>query len=410
MSNHIIDTDSEDELPPGWEERVTFEGRVFYASHESKQTQWKHPVTGKEKYVKGEFPYGWERVIEEDGTVVYVDHINKKTTFTDPRLAFAEPLKTSPADFKQKFDGNSTALQVLNGRDLTGKFALITGASDGIGYETARSLAFHGATVVMACRNIEKAGKCRDKILAERPKASVEVIQLDLASLKSVKMFAEEYKRRAWPLHMLVLNAGVFGLPYIVTENDLEMTFQVNHLSHFYLTKLLMDQLIASAPGRVVVVSSESHRFSKIHSVEDICEDCLSLPKDKYSDLYAYNISKLCNNLFSLHLNKMLAGKKVTCNSLHPGSLISTKLQRNWWFYRLLFAVVRPFTKSKQQGAATTVYCATSKDLEEVGGMYFNNCCPCQPSDEAMDEKLAQKLWAVSDNILMDRLNRVANL
>ncbi|VDI74389.1 WW domain-containing oxidoreductase [Mytilus galloprovincialis] len=410
MSNNIIDTDSEDEIPPGWEERVTFEGRVFYASHDQQNTQWKHPVTGKEKYVRGELPYGWERVIQDDGTIVYVDHINKKTCFTDPRLAFAEPLKTSPKDFRQKFDGNSSALQILNGRDLTGKYAIITGASDGIGYETAKSLAFHGATIIMACRNTEKAEKCKSNILKDRPKATIEILHLDLASLRSVKQFAEEYKRRAWPLHMLILNAGVFGLPYVVTENDLEMTFQVNHLSHFYLTKLLYDLLVSSAPSRVVVLSSESHRFPKIHMVEDVTEDSLSLPKDKYSDMNAYNISKLCNNLFSLHLNKLLAGKKVTSNSLHPGSCISTNLQRNWWLYRVVFFIVRPFTKSKQQGAATTVYCATHPDVEEIGGMYFNNCCPCQPSKESMDEQLAEKLWTVSETILQDRLARLTSI
>lgn len=406
MSNNIIDTDSEDELPPGWEERVTFEGRVFYASHETKKTQWKHPVTGKEKYVKGELPYGWERVIREDGTVVYMDHINKKTTFTDPRVAFAEPIKTSPKDFRQKYDGNSTALQILNGRDLTGKYIIVTGASDGIGYETTRALAFHGATVIMACRNAEKADNCKAKILKERPTAKIEFIQLDLASLGSVRQFAEEYKRQGWPLHVLILNAGVFGLPYLVTENDLEMTFQVNYLSQFYLTKLLQDILIASAPGRVVVVSSESHRFPKLQKPEEICEDMLSPTKDKYSDLNAYNISKLCNNLFSLHLNQLLSGKKVTSNSLHPGSCISTNIQRNWWLYKLIFFVARPFTKSLQQGAATTVYCAVSSDVEEIGGVYFNNCCPCQPSKVGMNEEMAQRLWTVSESILKDRLNR----
>lgn len=406
MSNNILDTDSEDEIPPGWEERVTFEGRVFYASHETKQTQWKHPVTGKEKYIRGELPYGWVRVIKDDGTVVYADHINKKTTFTDPRLAFAEPLKTSPKDFRQKFDGNSTALQVLNGRDLTGKYAIVTGASGGIGYETCKALAFHGATVIMACRNLEKGNKCKANILLDRPSATIEVLHLDLASLRSVKQFTDEYKRRGWPLHILILNAGVFGLPYIVTENDLEMTFQVNHLSHFYLTKLLQDQLISSAPSRIVVVSSESHRFTKLKHPEDICEDTLSLPKDKYSDLRVYNISKLCNNLFSLHLNKQLIGKNVTCNSLHPGSCMSTGIQRHWWLYRVIFFLVRPFTKSLQQGASTTVYCAASPDIAELGGMYFNNCCPCKPSKEALNEKMAQRLWTVSDSILEDRLNR----
>ena len=264
MSNPTFDSDSEDELPPGWEERVTTEGKVYYANHETQDTQWKHPVTGKKKLVKGELPYGWERKVKEDGTVYFADHVNHKTTYTDPRLAFAEEVKDTPLDFRQKFDGSSTALQILQGRDLSGRFVLITGANCGIGFETARSLALHGATVVMACRNMDSAREKRSEILKERPEATIEILHLDLTSLKSVKEMADIYLDKGWPLHILILNAGVFGLGFSVTDDGYETTFQVNHLAQFYLTRLLTKRMVDSAPARIVVVSSESHRFADL--------------------------------------------------------------------------------------------------------------------------------------------------
>ncbi|KAL5021483.1 hypothetical protein ScPMuIL_000638 [Solemya velum] len=373
MASSIIDTDSEDELPAGWEERVTLDGKVFYANHDTRVTQWTHPLTKKKKIVRGELPYGWERRLKEDGIVYYVDTINKKTTYTDPRLAFADNVKESPYDFKQKFDGNSTALQVLQGRDLTGQYFIVTGASSGIGYETTRSLLLHGASITMACRNLELAKTCRAQIMRERPEADVEVMHLDLSSLRSVKSFAEEYIGKKRPLHALILNAGQFGIAYNQTEDGIEEIFQVNHLSHFYLTTLLKDVLISSAPARVVVVSSESHRYTDL-CLENLSEEKLSPPQSKYSDMKAYNLSKLCNVLFMREFHKQLSPLKVTSLAVHPGNMVSTRLQRSWWLYKLVFILARPFTKSLQQAAATTVYCAVSPDLNNIedGECQFN--------------------------------------
>ncbi|KAK7115495.1 WW domain-containing oxidoreductase-like [Littorina saxatilis] len=403
----ILDTDSEDEMAPGWEERVTVEGKVYYANHETKVTQWTHPSTGKKKTVKGELPYGWERCFGDDGTVFYVDHINKKTTYTDPRLAFAEEVKSSIMDFRQKFDGSSTALQILHGRDMGTKYVLVTGANSGIGLETARSLALHGATVIMACRNLNAARECRAAIVKEMPKAKVEVMHLDLASLRSVREFAETYKNTGWPLHILILNAAVFGVPWQETEDGLELTFQVNHLAHFYLTLLLQPVLVKSAPARVVVVSSESHRFSGL-TKETVNLESLSPPASKYSDIRAYNHSKLCNVLFANMLCTKLGTQRVTVLSLHPGNMMSSSLARHWWLYRLLFTLVRPFTKSMQQGAATTVYCAVAKELEGVGGLYFNSCCRCEASPKAHDPDLAETLWQFSVKLLQSKVGEIS--
>nr|KAG5709060.1 hypothetical protein BaRGS_004699 [Batillaria attramentaria] len=191
------------------------------------------------------------------------------------------------------------------------------------------------------------AQECQAAILKEHSKAKVEVMHLDLSSLHTVKEFAEEYKKKEWPLHILILNAAVFGVPWELTEDGLEQTFQVNHLAHFYLVHLLRQLLIQSAPSRIVVVSSESHRFSGL-SKDTLTVDTLSPPPHKYSGMMAYNYSKLCNVLFANSLHEQLYMQGVTVLSLHPGNMMSSSLSRHWWGYRLLFALVRPFTKSME--------------------------------------------------------------
>lgn len=148
------------------------------------------------------------------------------------------------------------------------------------------------------------------------------------------------------PLNILILNAGTAFLPHRLTTDGYETTFQVNHLSQFYLTKLLEQKLISSAPARVVVVSSESHRFSTI-SIETLSEEWLSPPShNNFISIMAYNDSKLCNILFSNELNRRLSNYGVHCSACHPGNLISSGISKNWWVMRLLYTFVRPFTKS----------------------------------------------------------------
>ena len=193
----------------------------------------------------------------------------------------------------------------------------------------------------------------------------MEAIHIDLASLRSVKAFTDEYKHRQWfdfsippvsflldvclsrPLHLLVCNAAVFGIPYTLSEDGLEMNFAVNHLGHFYLTWLLQDVLVSSRPSRVVVVSSESHRFHSLSRDQSLDFDLLPMPKSKYWPILAYGQSKLCNVLFAAELNRRLAEHGVKSYSLHPGNMIHTGLSRHSCFYRLIFFLARPFTKSK---------------------------------------------------------------
>ncbi|RZC41956.1 WW domain-containing oxidoreductase [Asbolus verrucosus] len=398
---NLPESDSEDELPPGWEERVTVDGSVFYANHLSKATQWTHPRTGKKKRVSGDLPFGWERCIDKNsGKVIYVDHENRRTTYTDPRLAFAVEEKEHPNDYRQRFDASSTALQVLHGRDLNGKVALITGANTGIGFETARSLAKHGCTVIFGCRNLASAAEAINRIKEEKQVAGENCVSfhLDLASLESVTHFLNQVKAFYKQIDILILNAGVFGLPYSKTVDGFEKTFQVNHLAHFYLTLMLRSLLVMGS--RVVVVSSESHRFANLTpdnlSMQTLSPDSSS----KYWDMMAYNNSKLCNVLFARQLAKNLQSFGISVFSLHPGNMVSSNLARNWWLYRMFFALVRPFTKSLQQAASTTVYCATALELMGVTGVYFNNCFRCEESEMAKNDCFAEALWKMSEEML----------
>lgn len=305
---------------------------------------------------------------------------------------------------RQRFDGSSTALAVLHGRDLRNKVALVTGANAGIGYETARSLALHGCDVVLACRDMEKANEAIKRIQQEKETANCVALKMDLSSLSSVREAAEEFKKKFKFLHYLILNAGVFGLPYTLTKDGYETTFQVNHLSQFYLTLLLKQIIHSSDKSRVVIVSSESHRFSSIRTLEDLHQLTLSPPAYKYWAMGAYNESKLCNVLFAQELARQWPS--VSVFACHPGNMVSTSISRYWWLYRLLFALVRPFTKSLQQAASTTVFCATAPELEGLTGSYFNNCYRCQPSNVGLDPALGARLWTLSEDMITTVLKR----
>ncbi|XP_055609815.1 WW domain-containing oxidoreductase [Uranotaenia lowii] len=393
------ESDSEDELPPAWEERATNDGFVYYVNHHSKTTQWTHPRTGKMKRVSGDLPIGWSRKVEEStGKIIFVEEATQRKSYTDPRLAFAVEESVQAGELRQRFDSGTNALQVLHGRDLSGKVALITGANVGIGFETARSLALHGCEIIFACRNEKTALEAIERISAEKEVAGkrCRFIKLDLASLRSVKECAQQVKAHYKQLDLLILNAGVFALPYSITEDGFETTFQVCHLGHFHLTNLLLDLLIHTS--RIVVVSSESHRFSMLS--KDMTESDLSPLPNKYWSMVAYNNAKLCNVLFAAELTKRLKSKGISVFSLHPGNMVSSQLARNWWFYRLLFTIVRPFTKSLQQAASTTIYCATAHELNGLTGLYFNNCYVCDPSGSSKLEDMQRNLWNLSERMI----------
>ncbi|XP_029204714.2 WW domain-containing oxidoreductase-like isoform X2 [Acropora millepora] len=367
-------------------------------THVLQATQWGHPQSGKRYKVTGDLPHGWQKQHDSRGNVFFFDAVNRCTTYADPRLAQSF---TKHKDNFKRLDSYSTAMQVLSGEDLSGRVAVVTGSNSGIGFETAKALALCGAHVILACRDMNKANKAAAMIrAAQTPEPYVETMLLDLASFASIRDFAREFRQKKLPIHILICNAAVFGMDWRKTEDGVESTFGINHLGHFYLVKLLEGILCSSSPARVVVLSSESHRFPDLSYSKKLPLSDVPLTKDKYWSIVAYNQSKLCNLLFSMELNRRLKPKGVTCNAVHPGNLIYTSLSKTSWLSWLLFVIAKPFAKTPAQGAATVVYCATSKELDKVGGHYFNNCSVCEPSQEARNTDKASKLWQLSEEIV----------
>ena len=307
--------------------------------------------------------------------------------------------------FRQRFDASSTALNVLHGSDLTSKTVIVTGANSGIGYETARSMAYFGATVILACRDLKKATAAAEKIKSERRNAKLNCIKIDLRCLRSVGDFAKEFCEKYEKLDVLVLNAGIFGADFRLTpEDEIEETLQVNYLSHFYLASLLKEKLSKSLKPKLIVVSAESHRFSPL-TAETLDKDTIfSVNKEDFDTIDAYNNSKLMNVLFAIEANLVWRKWGIRSYPVHPGNVVATNLSRNSWFHRWLFAIVRPFAKSAQQAAAPGVFAAFSKELEDQGGTYVNNCFPGTPSLVALNPKARESAWMATEEILKEKL------
>ena len=291
---------------------------------------------------------------------------------------------TSVPRMADGFGARSTADEVLRGRDLSGQNILITGCNAGIGYETARALAAHGAHVLVACRTLAKSRETIDRIRAAHSKAKLSPIELDLSSFASIRQAVSSLEIDA--LHVLICNAGLFMSHYEATADGIESTVGVCHYGHFLLTTLLIEKLRAAAPARVIVVASESHRYP---AQLDLAR--FPLEPRNFKSLVAYGQAKLANVLFANELTRRYRDHGIVASSLHPGSMIGTSIFRGSLPAKLFALAVRPFTKSIEQGAATTVYCATARDL--TGGEYFKDCKPHPMSRGARDAEVARELW-----------------
>ena len=279
-------------------------------------------------------------------------------------------------------------------RSLKGKTVVMTGANTGIGKETAVDLAARGARVILGCRNLEKGKEAIKEIQERSGNQNVFLEKLDLASLESVRSFADKILNSESHLDILVNNAGVMACPYQKTEDGFEMQFGVNHLAHFLLTLLLLDRLKRSQPSRVINVSSDGHRLGsgKI-KFDDIHHE------KSYSRWEAYNDSKLANVLFTRELCKRLEGTHVTVNAVHPG-VVSTELGRHSLVSSIIFLFFWYFVKTPLQGAQTVIHCAVSEEMEGISGKYLKDCQTVEPSKGAQDDDAAKKLWEVSVNLV----------
>ena len=269
------------------------------------------------------------------------------------------------------------------------RVALVTGANPGIGRVTAVELALQGWHVFLACRDAGKTDEVLREI-AERSggTARAEFIALDLGDLASVRRCAQAFIARDLPLHLLVNNAGLAGRKGF-TQSGFELAFGVCHVGHFLLTQLLLDRLKQAAPSRVVVVASRAHRHAR-----GIDFDAVRQPSRSAGGLMDYSVAKLANILFAAELGRRLAGTGVTTYTLHPG-VVATGIWRV--LPRPLDALVKLFMIDSEEGAKTTLYCATSDAVAQQTGLYYVKSAVARPTPVAQDAALAQALWTASE-------------
>ncbi|MEN3975566.1 SDR family NAD(P)-dependent oxidoreductase [Emcibacter sp. SYSU 3D8] len=310
------------------------------------------------------------------------------------------------------FGADTTTDEVIAGIDLRGKQALVTGASTGLGEETARALASAGAAVTLAVRDKAKGEAAAERIRKVTGNQGIDVAQVELSVPDSVRACAKTWLAGHGPLHLLVNNAGVMACPLTRTAEGWEMQFATNHLGHFLLTNLLAPALKAGAPGRIVNLSSAGHRFADVNFVDPHFNH---RDYDKWS---SYGQSKTANVLFSVELTRRLAPYGITANAVHPGG-IQTELGRHLTDSDIEALMARVKTnagsgefkfKTIPAGAATSVWAATSPELEGRGGLYLEDCHvgelksgPAASSGYfayATDPASAARLWALSEATL----------
>ncbi|XP_026103450.1 dehydrogenase/reductase (SDR family) member 13 like 1 [Carassius auratus] len=282
---------------------------------------------------------------------------------------------------------------------LYGKTVIVTGGNTGIGKATSAGLAMRGARVILACRSKQRGEAAAQEIRKETGNDAVIFMQLDLASQKSIRSFAQTFLKAERRLDLLINNAGLAAPGR--TEDGIGMILGVNHIGPFLLTNLLLERLKECAPSRVVNVSSCGHDLGTIDF------DCINTHKklalgSSDADLFrAYTHSKLCNVLFTHELAKRLEGTGVTCYSLHPGS-VRSELARdiNEWHTNIIKAFVNKFWATDPvSGSQTTLYCALQENIEHLSGRYFSDSQLMQVKPEARDDGIAKKLWDVSEKL-----------
>ncbi|GBM12753.1 Retinol dehydrogenase 11 [Araneus ventricosus] len=280
---------------------------------------------------------------------------------------------------------------------LCGKTVIITGGSAGLGKETALDLAARGAKIILACRDVEKGKVAAVDIQKQVQNANTIVRHLDLASLSSIRRFAEGILMTEPYIHVLINNAGVAACPRLKTIEGFDMQFGVNYLGHFFLTNLLLERIKESAPARIINIGSIAHILGKIHFSD------IHLERG-YNSALAYCHSKLAAVLFTRELAKNLKGTGVTTYCVDPGPT-NTGIFRN--VFSKVSCIAYPFSacksvmsKSPKKGVQTIIYCAVEGSIAEESGLYYCGCRKIQPSSRARNDVLAKRLWDFSENLI----------
>jgi NAD(P)-dependent dehydrogenase (short-subunit alcohol dehydrogenase family) len=286
---------------------------------------------------------------------------------------------------------------------MNDKICLITGANAGIGQQTALQLAQMGATVVMVARDPQRGEAARASIAAATGNPRIDLLQADFASPPSIRAMAAAFAARYDRLDVLVNNAGVYLTGREETADGLERTFAVNHLGYFMTTLLLWDALLAAKSARVVNLSSDAHRQAKLN-FDDLQN------QGKYAGFRAYAQSKLANVLFTYELDRRRGDAPVTVNAVHPGFVASNFGRNNRGIVGLVMTRLVPlFAKSVAEGAATSVYLASSPEVAGVSGQYFANCRAVKSAPQSYDRAAAERLWAISEELTDLRLPALAH-
>ncbi len=273
--------------------------------------------------------------------------------------------------------------------NMNGKICLVTGGTNGIGKATAEALAQMGATVVIVGRDAQKAAQVTEEIRAASDNQNVDWLLADLSSQQDIRHLAIEFKSKYSQLHVLLNNAGAVFMKRQLSVEGIEMTFAVNHLASFLLTDLLLDTIKASAPARIINVSSDVHASGKIE-FDNLQGERAYSPK-------AYDNSKLANILFTMELAHHLEGTGVTVNALYPGFVATGFAKNNGRVIAALVSIFAPLVaRSPAKGAETSIYLASSAEVESITGKYFVDCKVTQPAPQATDGAVAKKLWDVS--------------
>lgn len=275
---------------------------------------------------------------------------------------------------------------------MKNKLCVITGANAGIGFETAKELARQGAFIVMVCRNEDKAVAAKKAIQAKIPSAGIDIVLCDFSIQDEIRNAADEIISKYEKIDVLINNHGFIQDKFEETVDGLESIFAVNHIGYFLFTNLLLPTIENSGKARIINVASNAHRNGKFEP------ENLQL-RENFSSWQAYSNSKLFNILFTIELAGRVKETEVTVNCLHPGVIRSNFGNGLSPFASLLWKLGSPFMKTNRQGADTTIYLATSEEVADVNGAYFDNSKVKTPFKQALDPEAARELWRMSEEL-----------
>jgi NAD(P)-dependent dehydrogenase (short-subunit alcohol dehydrogenase family) len=269
---------------------------------------------------------------------------------------------------------------------------VITGSTSGIGKVTALELARKGHAIYMLVRNTQKGEQVAREIISQTGNKDIYVVQCDVGNLASVRRAAKELTDKLFGINILINNAGSAFMNKEITGDGLEMTFEVNHLGHFLLTKSLMP-LLERGQARIINVSSEAHRSAKPNF------DDLQWQRNNYKPIQAYGISKLYNIYFTKSLAEKYGQTGITAYALHPGVVYTHIWDKVTGFMKLVLLLFKPFMITPEKGARTTIYLATQSRLEQKSGLYFKNCKVAKAAPVAEDLPARNRLWEISEKL-----------